>query len=174
MKKIIFILLLFLANPIVKGQIADRFTYMTTIGTGISMDTPSITPFAWQVAGHYKLSERFSAGIGTGLSVYEKALIPLFADARFQLTKPRRFVPYLQCGIGYAFAPGEDANGGFFFHPSVGVQYKTRGKTTLLLSIGYEIQNLERLKKYENSHYAAEFREKLHHNLISIKLGVML
>ena len=174
MKKIIFTFSLLLATHVAKGQTADRFTCLTTIGTGIPLNSPSSIPFCWHVAGHYKLSERLSAGIGTGLSVYEKALIPLFADARFQLTKQGRFIPYLQCGIGYAFAPGRNANGGFFFHPSAGIQYKIKGKMKLLLGIGYEIQHLERLKKYENGYYTAEFREKLQHNSISIKLGVIL
>ena len=77
MKKIILILLSVLIASAMKGQISNRFTYITTIGTGIPMNEPSSTPFTWQVSGHYKLTERFSAGIGTGLSFYEKALIPM-------------------------------------------------------------------------------------------------
>lgn len=68
MKKIILILLSVLIASAMKGQISNRFTYITTIGTGIPMNEPSSTPFTWQVSGHYKLTERFSAGIGTGLS----------------------------------------------------------------------------------------------------------
>ena len=173
MKKIILILLSVLIASAMKGQISNRFTYITTIGTGIPMNEPSSTPFTWQVSGHYKLTERFSAGIGTGLSFYEKALIPVFADIRYQLAAAQRWVPYLQCSMGYSFAPDKDVNGGYFFNSTIGIQYAIHDKTKLLLGIGYEIQNLERLKKHESNEYATEFQEKLHHNSISIKLGIL-
>lgn len=53
------------------------------------------------------------------------------------------------------------------------MQCAIHDKIKLLLGIGYEIQNLERLKKYESSEYTAEFLEKLSHNSISIKLGIL-
>ena len=139
----------------------------------LSVLIASAMPFTWQVSGHYKLTERFSAGIGTGLSFYEKALIPVFADIRYQLAAAQRWVPYLQCSMGYSFAPEKDVNGGYFFNSTIGIQYAIHDKTKLLLGIGYEIQNLERLKKHESNEYATEFQEKLHHNSISIKLGIL-
>ena len=51
MKKIILILLSVLIASAMKGQISNRFTYITTIGTGIPMNEPSSTPFTWQVSG---------------------------------------------------------------------------------------------------------------------------
>jgi len=173
MKKLILLSISVLIVASMKGQASDRFTYITTIGTGISMSKPSSTPFTWQVAGHYNFSNRLSAGIGTGLSFYEKALIPVFADARFLLGAPRKFTPYLQCGVGYAFAPDKHANGGCFISPSVGIQYAIHGRTKLALGIGYEIQNLERLKEHEDRYSKTAFKEELHHNSISIKLGLM-
>ena len=107
------------------------------------------------------------------MSFYEKALIPVFADIRYQLTVPGKWIPYLQCSIGYSFAPDKHTNGGYFFNPSAGMQYAIHGKVKLLLGIGYEIQNLECLKKYENNNYTVEFHEKLHHNSISVKLGIL-
>ena len=173
MKKTILIFISILLVSTAHGQISDRLTYITTLGTGIPINEPSSTPFTWQIAGHYKVTERFSAGIGTGLSFYEKALIPVFTDIRYQLTVPGKWIPYLQCSIGYSFAPDKHTNGGYFFNPSAGMQYALHGKVRLLLGIGYEIQNLERLKKYENNNYTAEFHEKLHHNSISVKLGIL-
>ena len=104
---------------------------------------------------------------------YEKALIPVFADIGYQLAAAKRWVPYLQCSMGYSFAPEKDVNGGYFFNSTIGIQYAIHDKTKLLLGIGYEIQNLERLKKHESNEYATEFQEKLHHNSISIKLGIL-
>lgn len=171
MKKSLLPLLLILLATSMKAQQESHFTYSTTFGIGIPLSPPSSTPYAWQVSGHYKLSKRIAAGIGTGLSFYEKTMIPIFADAKYLLTAPRKFVPYLQCSAGYAFAPAKDANGGFFFNPSVGIEYAVRGRIKLLLGIGYEIQKLEQLKKFKNDYYAAEFKEKLNHNSISIRLG---
>ena len=156
------------------GQTAERnFSYAAAIGTGISMSEPSHTPFTVQVLGHYRISERFSAGVGSGLSFYEMMLIPLFADAKFDLTRPRKFTPYVNCAGGYAFAPNKNANGGVFLNPSLGVQYALPNKLKLQLSAGYELQNLERLKETENVYFASSFAEQLNHHLLTIKVGIV-
>ena len=49
----------------------------------IEYSTPAATPFSLQVLGYYAINKRFSVGVGTGLSIYEKVLIPLFADTKF-------------------------------------------------------------------------------------------
>ena len=171
MKKMILLFLLCCMTPIVKAQQTDRITFVTTIGTGISMTTPGTSPFTWQFLGYYAISKRFSVGLGSGVSIYEKALIPLFADAKFTLLKPRKFTPYLECGVGYSFAPDKNANGGFYLNPSVGVQYSIYGRKKLSLAFGYERQELEWLKIQEQSLFAVEFAERLHHSSLSVKLG---
>lgn len=174
MKKI-FLTLVVLSVVVagVKAQDNKRFSFATTIGAGIPMSTPSSTPLEWQMLGYYNFNQRFSAGIGTGISVYEKALIPLFADVKFNITKPRKFTPYLECGAGYSFAPDKNANGGIYLNPAVGVQWAVCLKMKLLLAVGYEMQKYERLKSYNNQYFEAEFKEQLNHNAISIKIGVL-
>lgn len=172
MRKIIFALLVAILTTIgTKAQQSQQLTFSTTIGTGIPMNSPGSVPFSWQVTGHYTIHERFSIGIGTGLSLYEKTIIPLFADAKFTLIKPRKFTPYVECAAGYGFAPGKSANGGIFLNPSVGIQHRVFGNKQLFLAIGYELQKLERLKKQEQSLFIAEFAEKLNHSSISMKIG---
>ena len=68
MKKTILIFISILLVSTAHGQISDSITYITTLGSGITINEPSTTPFTWQIAGHYKVTERFSAVIGTGLS----------------------------------------------------------------------------------------------------------
>lgn len=172
MKKATLILLLILLVQTAQGQ-TRRFSYAMTIGTGIALNEPSSTPFSWQVAGYYNIGSRFSAGIGTGVSCYEKTLIPLFGDVRFLMIRPRRFTPFLECSAGYAFAPGKDANGGLYFNPSIGVKYALRSGIKLLLSTGYEIQKMERLKSYNDNYVSSGFSEKLRHNSISLKAGIL-
>lgn len=155
------------------GQNENRkFSYVATIGTGIPMSKPSPMPFTAQIKGYYNIGQRFSAGIGTGISFYEKALIPIFADAKFLIIRPHRFTPYIECGIGYSFAPDKKANGGFYINPNAGIQYSIGGHKKLLLSIGYEHQKLERLKGYENDYFEAQFKEVLSHHHLVIKAGV--
>jgi len=173
MKKIILITVAVFALSNAKAQIAERLTFATNIGTGIAMNAPASTPFTWQVLGYYNFNKRFSAGIGTGLSCYEEILIPLFAEVRFNIIKPRKFTPYLACGGGYSFAPDKNTNGGFYLNPSLGLQYSIGGNNKFFLAAGYELQKLERLKEYESSYFKTAFKEQLSHNSLSLKIGFM-
>ena len=173
MKKIIFLIVTLCTVAGAKAQFTERLSFATTVGTGITMSTPSSTPFTWQVLGYYNFSHRFSAGIGTGLSFREKTLLPVFADLKFDITRSRLFTPYLGCSVGYSFALDKNARGGFYLNPSVGVQYSIGGSRKLLLAIGYEQQKLERVKKKEIPHFTTEFRERLQHSSISLKVGFM-
>lgn len=173
MRKIIFLLIAVCTLTVAKAQEMKQFSFATTVGTGISMNSPSSTPFSWQILGYYNITPRWAVGAGTGVSVYEKALIPLFADARFNLTKPRKFTPYLECGVGYSFAADKNSRGGFFVNPSVGVQWAIGGTNRLQLAVGYESQSLQRLKKAENQYVGIEFQEKITHSSISVKIGFM-
>ena len=172
MKKVILLLIISFYIIGVKAQQTDRLTFATTVGTGIAMSKPAPTPFTWQVLGYYNINKRFSIGVGSGVSVYEKVLIPLFADAKFTIIKPKKFTPYLECTAGYSFAPDKNANGGFYLNPSVGVQYAYFGDKKLFLALGYELQEFKQLKRKEQSLFTAEFVESLNHNFISIKLGL--
>lgn len=172
MKKII--ILFFAASTAITGakaQRSERLSFATTIGTGIAINAPASTPFTWQMAGYYNFNSRLSAGVGTGLSAYEKILIPLFGSVKFNIIKPRKLTPYIECSAGYGFAPGKNTNGGFYLNPSAGMLWAIGKITKLSLALGYETQHLERLKKQENEYFRAEFAEKLNHNNISIKAG---
>lgn len=174
MKKIILLIIIAsFSVELATAQQTEHFTFATSVGTGIDMTDPSSTPFTWQVLGYYAISKRFSVGIGAGLSIYEKALIPVFADAKYLIVKSKKFTPFIESGVGYGFAPDKNANGGFYLNPSVGVEYLICESKKLFLALGYESQKLERLKTQKQSLFTAEYAEKLSHNLISIKIGFM-
>lgn len=174
MKRLIFTLLLFAIHLSGFGQKKlQQFTLSTGIGTGIAIDSPSRTPLLWQLCGYYNVSRRFSIGAGTGISIYKKTLLPLFADAKYRLTKPHLFTPYLNCGIGYSVALSADCNGGFLFSPGIGTEIPVYKKMKLFVSIGYEYQRLERIKKYKDEYLSAEFNEELRHNSISFRAGII-
>lgn len=174
MKRLIFISFFSLSIFTAEAQTENdnKFSFTTTLGTGISMNTPSSTPFTWQVICYYNMTGRWSIGAGTGLSFYEKTLIPVYGDVKFQIGRERKLTPYLEFGAGYSFAPASDANGGFFMNPSIGVQYPLKNKMKLQLAVGYELQELERLKKQTDSYFHKEFEEQLSHHSISLKIGV--
>lgn len=174
MKRLIFIILLCIAVSSVKAQKNGecKISFATTIGTGLSMSEPSYTPFTWQFLGYYNLTERWSVGAGTGLSFYEKMLIPVYGDIRFQIGRERKFTPYAEYAAGYSFALSGNANGGFFMNPSIGIQYPLKTKMKLQLAVGYELQELKRLKKHTDNYFIKEFEEQLSHHSISFKIGL--
>ena len=157
----IILVILFLCGSIAHAQEVKRISLTTIIGTGFDMSKPSYTPFIGQIIGNYNFNERFSVGVGTGVSIYEKPLIPIFADARIYVCKPRRFTPFIKCGAGYGFAVSDDANGGIYINPTIGIS-----------CVAHKRMKLERLKGYENDIISAGFVEKLNHNIISMKIGV--
>lgn len=174
MKRLIFIILLCVAICSAKAKTTDesKISFATTIGTGLPMSEPSSTPFTWQALGYYNLSSRWAVGVGTGLLFYEKMLIPIYGDIRFQIGRERKITPYAEFAAGYAFAPSGNANGGFFMNPSFGIQYPLKNKIKLQFAVGYELQELERLKKQADNYFMKEFAEQLSHHSISFKIGL--
>ena len=174
MKHFIFTLtLLFLIVIHADGQTDSKhFSYTTYIGTGLSMGQPSQTPFNWQIIAHYHIGQRFTIGAGSGLSIYEKALIPLYANAQFFMTRPKKLTPYLECNIGGSLAAAKETNGGFYLSPSVGAPVTLTQKLKMNIALGYEIQQLERLKQRTDEYFHTEFKEELSHHSITLKVGL--
>lgn len=173
MKRLIFILFLSLAAISLNAQnLSDRIAFAATIGTGFSITKPSSTLFTLQFLGYYELSDKWYLGAGTGLSFYEKTLIPVFGDIRYRIGRERKFTPYAELAAGYSFSTTSDAKGGFFMNPSIGVRYPLKNNMKLQLAVGYELQKLERLKNHTDNYFYKEFSEKLSHNSISLKLGL--
>jgi hypothetical protein len=176
MKQLIFIALFIFAGMAVNAQTGNKeckISFTSTVGIDVPvMNTPSSTVFSWQVLGYYHLTEKWSLGAGTGLSLYEKTLIPVFGDVKFQIGKPRKFTPFAELSMGHSFPTENHANGGFFMNPSIGVQYPLKNRMKLQVAIGYEFQELERLKTQTDSYFSKEFAEKLSHHSIAVKLGL--
>ncbi|WP_295937175.1 hypothetical protein [uncultured Alistipes sp.] len=174
MKKSILFLALYLCTGLsLYAQEKHSFSYAVTVGTAIPVSAPSSTPFAFQILGYYNLAHRWAVGAGTGISFYEKTLIPLFGGVRYQIGRTRRLTPYLEIGAGYSFATASRANGGFFLNPSVGVRYPLKNRMRLQFAVGYELQELERLKTHTDEFFSKSFAEKLSHHSISLRLGLL-
>lgn len=148
------------------------YSITTTFGTAIAVGGISSAPFTWQIMGHYHPARRWDIGAGTGISLYEKPLLPLYGDVRYQIGRTRRFNAFLEATAGYSFALSGNANGGVFLNPAVGVRCRLPKGLALQLSAGYEWQKLERLKTQTDSYFFKAFEEKLNHHSISIKVGL--
>lgn len=178
MKQAIFIILLCItaANGINaqnnNANNTGKISFATTVGTGFSVNKPSSTPFTWQFLGYYKPAAKWSVGMGTGISSYEKILIPVYGDVKYQIGRKRTLTPYVECAAGYSFAPSGKANGGLFLNPSVGVQFPLKNRLKLQLAIGYELQKLERLNTQTDNYFHKEFAERLNHSMISLRFGL--
>ena len=157
----------------IKAEEQNSFSFSTTIGMGITMNTPSYHSIKWQAIGYYNPTERLSVGMGTGLSFYEKILIPIYGDINFQIGRERIITPFIELAAGYSFALSKDAVGGCYLNPSIGIQHTLKKRMKLHLALGYESQNLKRVKKHSDEYFLKEFEEQLSHKSISLKFGVI-
>ncbi len=147
----------------VPAQELPRFSCSASVGTGFGLTRPSSVPVVWRVTGHYNVSRRFSVGAGTGVSCYEKNARAALCRCEVPAYAPPQLYALCRCAAGYAFAPRRDANGGLLLNPELGVQYALRCGVHLFFAAGYELQRLERLRKYEGRWFSAEFAEQLSH-----------
>lgn len=150
---------------------AKTVSYTATLGAGIAADGRAST-FALRAAAHYNLTERWAAGVGTGVLVYEKVLVPLFADVRYMIGRERLLTPFAEAAVGYSVTLSTDAHGGVVVNPSVGVQWRASGGVRLLLSVGWETQRFERLISRTDTYSHKEFAERLTRGAATLSLGV--
>ena len=62
-------------------------------------------------------------------------------------------------------------SGGFYLTPSVGVSYKLKGRQSLSLSIGYELQEYNQLVTYENAMYLTQYVEDISNHALTASIG---
>jgi len=173
MKRSFLIIILFFTLLSINAQQSNRFSLTSDISLSKSISVPSYTPFEWHAAGLYNINSHLAVGAGTGLSFYEKTLMPVYGDVKYVFSKKHYIMPYIEYQIGYGFDFARKSNGGLYMNPSFGIQHSLNSNLALTFSVGYDIQNLERLKTYENEYYESEFAEKLNHNSISFRIGLV-
>jgi len=171
MRKII-IFLLFI-SCIIDLSAQQRYSISARVGTGISMSKPSATPFTVEGLGHFNYNYHWAIGAGTGYGLYDNiSIIPLFANIRYTLNPTATYNLFADCSAGYGVALGNDNNGGFYMNPAIGVQRRLWSKY-FTFSAGYQLQNLERLKRHSNEYISSEFVESLSFSSFSLKVGIV-
>jgi len=149
----------------------EKIDFSTNVTVGIPLADSDVKPLSLLLSAEYQLHPRFSAGLGSGISKYDHLMLPVFATLHWQISKPYRFTPFLGCNIGHAFAPKKHVSGGFYLSPSVGVIYKLKGRQSLSLSIGYELQEYSQLVDYESTMYLTQYIEDISNHAITASIG---
>ena len=139
-------------------------TLRATVGTGIALDVPATTPVLTQFIAAKQLSKHWALGVGTGFSLYEKPLIPIFAHANYRMARWGNVSFTAEANVG-----GTILHAGGYVAPAVGVNYRRYH-----LSVGYEYQSLKRIKQNETPHFVSAYREELSHHTATLRLGVNL
>lgn len=112
------------------------------LGYIISVDlssTPwSYTYLKFNIINGYKFNQHISLGIGTGVR-YGSSSIPLFIDFRAKFNNNNNNIfPYLSIDVGYVFGRTNYVSA-FLFNPNFGVGIKLTDKSSINISIGYEL-----------------------------------
>ena len=149
----------------------ENVSLRTNLTAGAPLPDSDISPLSLLVSAEYRLHPRFLAGLGSGVSKYDHLMLPVFATLHWQVSKPHRLTPFLGCNIGHAFVPKKHVSGGFYMTPSVGVCYKLKGRQSLSLSIGYELQAYSQLVTHESSMYLTQYVENVSNHAITGSIG---
>lgn len=173
MKKMLFIWLwLAIAWPAGARRIPERVQMMVTVSTGLPISVPKRVPLSGQVQVDYQIAPCFQAGMGTGISVYEKCLLPLYAHLRLNLFRRPAYIPFVEVNGGYAFALSRQAGGGLYLSPAIGLEWPSGRRAKLLVGFGYVLQKFHRVKLYEGALLSSSYEEPLRHQALVFKVGV--
>ena len=172
MKRIVTLLVLACLMAQLHAQtLREKIDFSTNVTVGVPLADSDVKPLSLLVSAEYQLHPRFSAGLGSGVSKYDHLMLPVFATLHWHIIKPHRFTPFLGCNIGHTFAPKKHVSGGFYLTPSVGISYKLKGRRSLSLSIGYELQESVSLVTYESAMYLTQYVENISNHAITASIG---
>jgi len=171
MKKILVTISVLIISVSLFAQ--EKYSILAKIGSGISMNSPEITPFTLEGVAYYNLTSHWAFGGGAGFGLYDDiSVVPLCLNIKYIMNPKAKYNLFASCSAGYGFALGDGKKGGSLLNPEFGVQHKLWDQT-FLVAIGYRLQKLERLKSNSNDYMLSQFTEELNLNSVSIKLGVI-
>lgn len=172
MKRIV-IALLALIICMLNISAREKYSLTAKVGSGIPMSIPHITPFTIEAMAHYNLTSHWAFGAGTGYGQYDNiSTIPLYANVKYTIRPQAKYNMFANCSAGYGFAIGDKKDGGFYLNPEFGVQRKFWNKT-FSIAVGYQWQDLERLKSNTDNYVSSKFVESLSAQAITFKIGIM-
>ena len=156
-----------------KAQINDRLSYSASVEYGLDINVPSYNPFGVKISGLYNFNKHWGIGAQTGIMKYEKAIIPICAYGSYHLFQKKKFSPFIDASVGYGLSLAKSSIGGFHLSVGVGTEYEVNTKNKLLIGLIYQNQALTRILKHSNEYASTEFQERLTHNSIGVKVGIV-
>ena len=107
-----------------------------------------LTGFGMHYAIGYRFDPLIGLGLGTGIDIYDQAMLPLFVDVRGALEK-ETLSPYynLHLGIGFPLntkSTNLNKAAGLLFYPSIGLLYATKKHHSIHFDVGYKLQKMTR------------------------------
>lgn len=129
-------------------------------------------------AGH-QFKNYFAIGGGFGVDLYDDVLMPVFLDIRGNLGKGN-LTPYYALDLGYSFPLGKwlnndefsnanNAKGGKFIYPAIGLKFATRSSLAFQMDVGYNFQQNERDL---NLWWGNNSVEKIWYKSLAIRMGI--
>ncbi|MEM9985332.1 MAG: hypothetical protein AAF804_09570 [Bacteroidota bacterium] len=130
-----------------KVTISPGFYRSLKFGLGFGSDqNGAVTSPYFDLGVGYRFKSWLMAGLGTGLNGYSSGLIlPVYADISGSLLS-RRISPFYQVQVGYGFATSlvdfsfNAFEGGWMFHPALGVMFQHKPGKSWGISLGYKAQ----------------------------------
>lgn len=132
-------------------EFKERGWYNATyfaLGSGQSNGNVQFVVGLHNITG-FMLKRQLGIGLGIGVDNYAvgtgEVVYPIFAEARGYFTPTYRSF-YYSVAVGYGLAFKNDnnfvtrANGGYMFHPAIGVRFGASAESNITLDIGYKQQ----------------------------------
>ncbi len=126
---------------------------------------------------HYVLDYHFHRllGVGAGIGIntfFEHSFVPVYANVRGYFMKSSASLFY-DLNVGYGIAiPGfwEEARGGLYLRPAIGIRFPSTRRTHVVLDFGYNIQFAE--YEYSNWQNPSPVFEKRIFYRPSLRIGI--
>ena len=134
------------------------------------------------ITAAYNFPFRLSAGVGTGIDMFQYQVLPISAEITYLLLKTS-LTPILYCRTGYSFPLSKaqsdawsnpEYKGGILAGAGAGIRKSFSNHNALLFSIGYRYQKLRRTTEYYPfiSEMPVQFDERIDHfNRINFSIG---
>ena len=117
-------------------------------------DEENVGNMSFHFSNGYRFRNGLSLGLGTGLEELDVAVMPLYADLRYNPLKTR-LSPFVWLKSGYSFAFGDreegqyyyygyypEARGGFMFNTGAGIELASWRRNAVNIGVGYRYQKI--------------------------------
>ena len=124
-------------------------------------DEGNVGNMSFHFSNGYRFRNGISAGIGTGLEVLDVAVMPIYADLRYNFLKTRLSpFAWLKSGWSFAFGKLDDgqyyyygyfpwAKGGFMFNAGAGLELASWRRGAVNIGVGYRYQKIAYKQDYQ-------------------------